>query len=407
VEAFLRVVTGASAGASYALRPGRRRILGSGPGADVRLAGAGVAPEHAAVRLGLPGGVEVVDLGSPAGTHLNGRRLAPRQPALVRSGDELTVGPVVLEVELTGDSQSTKFDRSLARQVQGERRDVAALVPGDAYEVTGDLGRGAMGSVLAARRRSDDRAVAIKVLRESIPPGSPGYRRFEREARVGARIDSPYVVRVLDLLDVAGRALIVMELVAGPSSLQAAERRGGALTLAGALTVGEHVTRALAAATAVGVVHRDVKPQNVLLDPSGRARLTDFGIAKDLDERAASLTASGQGLGTLAYMAPECVRSAKHASPAADLYSLGATVYRLLAGEPPFRVRNVGELLQTLEAEPEPLGRRYPGLPPAAGDLVAALLRKDPRARPASAEAVAGELAAVREAHCPGAAPGW
>lgn len=387
MEAQLRVEEGAGAGAVHALRPGRPRTLGRRPAADLPLDDPAVAPRHAAVKLE-GGRLLVVDLGSGAGTFLNDAPLPPHAPREAWDGDALRLGGQVLRVELTGDD-----GRPCPRPASA----VEAGVPDD-FEVLRPLGRGAAGVVLAARRRADGRPVALKLLAEPVAPGSPEHERFLREGRLAAGLRSPHVVEVLDAqVTPAGAALIVMELVEGPS-LEAVLRARGALPVPEALRVAAHVAAALAVTAAAGIVHRDVKPANVLLAPGGAAKLTDFGVARSLTPGGRSLTRTGQGLGTMAYMAPEQVWDAKRVDPRADLYGLGATLYHMLAGRPPFDPRSVEDLERTLAAPPPPLAAARPDCPPAVADLVHGLLQKDPfDRRPPSARALGQALRALME----------
>ena len=187
------------------------------------------------------------------------------------------------------------------------------------------------------------------------------------------------------------RAYLVMELVDGPSALNML-RNGGPLPLPQALWIAEQVAMALAAAHTIGIVHRDVKPANVLVSPEVHAKLTDFGIAKDVNS-VGSLTASGTGLGTLAYVSPEQAVQASGVDHRADVYSLGATLYHLIGGQPPFGSRVTGKIVrEILEQPPRPLSSLRADCPGDVVDLVHQMLEKAPEARPASAEEVRASL---------------
>jgi serine/threonine-protein kinase len=172
-----------------------------------------------------------------------------------------------------------------------------------------------------------------------------------------------------------------MELVEGPSA-RAVVTRDGPLHVADALKIAEDVAQAIAAAAAVGVVHRDIKPANVLLSPDGHAKLADFGIAKDLETTLHSLTASGMGLGSMAYLPPEQIAEAKYVDARADVYSLGATLYHLLAGAPPFLPTNPQALVAAVQQAPPPLVAHRPDCPPAVAELVHHMLAKNADDRP-------------------------
>jgi hypothetical protein len=248
-----------------------------------------------------------------------------------------------------------------------------------------------MGQVFRGTVRGSGAAVAVKVLKPELVSDPEVVARFFRERSILTSIDHPCVVRVVDLV-VEGETLgIVMELVEGPDLRRFLRERG---TLAPAEAVGVvcQLLDGLAAVHAAGIVHRDVKPENVLVDVSGggvRVRLTDFGVARL--SYGASLTKLSSLIGTPEYMAPE-VADHDSAAPAADLYSAGVVLYELLSGRTPFAGGHpMAVLRRQLECAP-PL---IPGVPPPLWAQLAALLAKDPGSRPASAALAAEALASV------------
>ncbi|MER6099060.1 protein kinase [Streptomyces sp. NPDC001728] len=275
------------------------------------------------------------------------------------------------------------------------------------YRVVRQLGRGGMGVVWQAVDEVLGREVAVKELRTYTDAGAPELAdlrlRMTREARAAARVRHPGVVAVHDVTEHQGRPVIVMELVDGPSLDDVLGTRG-TLEPAEAARIGAHVLEALAAAHDVGVLHRDVKPGNILLDSSGRIVLTDFGIATMEDPgdgSATHLTRSGEIVGSLDYLAPERARG-QDPGPASDVWALGATLYAAVEGGSPFRRTSTWSTLAAIVTEPLPEPRR-------AGPLAPVLLRlldKDPAARPTAREA-ARLLGAVGEtapdAHAVGA----
>ncbi|MFC5752568.1 protein kinase domain-containing protein [Actinomadura rugatobispora] len=244
------------------------------------------------------------------------------------------------------------------------------------YELVELLGRGGMGAVWRARDRTLDREVAIKEV--SLPRGLDEaavgrvYARTFREARSAARLDHPGIVTVHDVIEEDGRPWIVMRLVRAPA-LDRVLGRDGPLPPGRVAAIGLDLLDALRAAHAAGVVHRDVKPGNVLL-PHGRAVLTDFGIATMAGDE--TLTQAGAIVGSPAYLAPEQARYQK-ATPASDLWSLGGTLYAAVEGRPPFRRPDMwGVMAAVLSDEPDALRLAGPLTPVLNG-----LLRKDPEQR--------------------------
>ncbi|KUN26353.1 serine/threonine protein kinase [Streptomyces antibioticus] len=264
---------------------------------------------------------------------------------------------------------------------------------GGRYRLVERIGSGGMGTVWRALDELVGREVAVKQPRL---PGDPedevhqrASHRLYREARAAARVDHPAAVSIHDVVVEDGLPWIVMELVRG-ESLDEALRRGP-VAAAEAARIGLAVLGALRSAHSVGIVHRDVKPANVLLGTHGRVVLTDFGIAHVQGEE--SLTVSGEFIGSLDFVAPERM-SGKGAGPASDLWSLGVLLYAAVEGEPPFRRTTVESTLAAVLSHDPP----EPGRAGSLGPLITGLLAKDPDARPDAEEA-----AKVLEA----AAEGW
>src|SRR6476469_5614615 len=231
-----------------------------------------------------------------------------------------------------------------------------------------------MGAVWLARDEVLGRAVAMK--RIGMMPGgsSPDLERAEREARLAARLNHPHVVAVFDLVDDDGQQWLVMEYVDG-TTLAELVRRDGALTPDRASFLIGQAADALAAAHAAGIVHRDVKPSNMLVTPHGQVKLSDFGIARA--EADASLTQTGLVTGSPAYLAPE-VASGQMATAAADVWSLGATAYHALAGTPPYEVGDnlMGALYRIVHEEPPRLAQ-----PGWLAPMLEHTMTRDPAAR--------------------------
>ena len=260
------------------------------------------------------------------------------------------------------------------------------------------LGRGAMGEVYRALQLSLKRPVAVKRIAPHLLDDPAAVARFEREAQCLARQQSPHVVAVYDFgrhTDDSGEAhwLLVMELVDGMSLGRLLAERGGTLDWRSASSLAWQAAEGLAAAGEFGVVHRDIKPDNLLVTRRGIAKLTDFGLAKAAD--STGMTLEGTVLGTPLYMPPEACRGAL-VDQRGDLYSLGCTWFHCLAGRPPFLATSAVALLRAHLDEPAPdLRALAPHVPAAIAALVARLLAKDPSQRPASARALVGEIDAL------------
>ncbi|MCX7623223.1 MAG: serine/threonine protein kinase [Thermomicrobium sp.] len=259
------------------------------------------------------------------------------------------------------------------------------------YRVEAPLGHGGMATTYLARDLVLDRPVAVKVLR-TAGPSAPDPARFEREARAAAAVSHPNVVQVYDAGQDGELRYIVLEWVDG-GDLARLIRERAPLPVDEVVRIGLDIVQGLAAIHRAGIVHRDVKPANVLLDRHGRAKLTDFGIARRSDDP--TLTGPAELLGTAAYVAPERVRG-EPATAASDLYAVGVVLYELLTGRLPYPGETPEELLaQHLHAAPLPLRRWRRDVPPALEQVVLRALAKDPAARFRSAEAMAAALQAA------------
>jgi eukaryotic-like serine/threonine-protein kinase len=261
----------------------------------------------------------------------------------------------------------------------------------DRYELRDPVGKGGMSTVYCAYDTQLDRMVALKILHDHFGQDQDYVDRFRREARAAARLSHPGIVTVIDRGEEDGRQFIVFEFVEG-ETLKDLVERGGPLPIRRALELGLQVGRALAFAHQQGLIHRDVKPQNVLLNGDGRAMVTDFGIARSLD--AVGHTETGTVLGTSHYIAPEQARG-ERVDAQTDIYSFGVVLFELITGAVPY----VGDNFLTVamrhvnDAVPSVLERR-PDCPLRLAALVERCLAKDSAGRPASMDAVVAELEA-------------
>jgi predicted Ser/Thr protein kinase len=266
------------------------------------------------------------------------------------------------------------------------------------YRVERLLGRGGMGAVYLARELALDRDVAIKVLPPDRVEAADAVERFRREARTAARLSHPNIVPLYTFGEVKGLVYFVMGYVRG-ESLAAHLGRRGRLAVEEARRILVEVAEALAYAHAQGVVHRDIKPDNILIEAvSGRALLTDFGVAKARSLEG-TLTATGLVVGTPRYMSPEQAAGRPDIDGRSDLYSLGVVGYAMLSGRLPFEGDTPGDVLvQHMTKEPPPLHTATPGVPYAVTAPVMRCLAKDPSKRFQDAKALQ-EALAPREAH--------
>jgi serine/threonine protein kinase len=272
--------------------------------------------------------------------------------------------------------------------------DPRALQPGDAfgaYVVDEQLGEGGMGIVFRAIHE-DGAVVALKVLKPGLVADPNAARRFAREARAVAEVDHPNLIDLIDAGDVDGTGYMAMRYVPG-RSLDDRIRDHGPLPVEDTTRIVAEIASALDALHAAELVHRDVKPSNILLDAERGALLTDFGLAKRRDY--SMLTAPGQMLGTLDYIAPEMLRG-DEPGPSADLYALGCVVFECLAGTPPFGGRSMFEvgMAHLGDEPPDPCAERDDA-PPQLSECALRALAKEPADRPASATVYAEMLIAA------------
>ncbi|HEX5199441.1 MAG TPA: protein kinase [Actinoplanes sp.] len=263
------------------------------------------------------------------------------------------------------------------------------------YELTEPVGSGGMGQVWAGYDERLDRPVAVKFLRPGLAVETDRHdvvERFRREARITARLDHPGVPTVHDAGVVGDELYIVMQLVPGTLFADLIAENGP-LPVPWVAAIGAQICSVLAAAHAASLVHRDLKPTNLILGPTGLVKVLDFGVAAVLDTDLPKLTATGETIGTPTYMAPEQALGASSVGPRADLYALGCVLYELLTGEPPYLADNaLGMLHQHLEAPVPHVADARDDVPPQLDGLIVTLLAKDPQDRPESAAVVYRQL---------------
>jgi hypothetical protein len=311
-------------------------------------------------------------------------------------------GRTTSDAGVTGSTPTEVSPRPSASRSPGGQDSASALVQpgsdlGTRYHIESALGEGGMGSVYKAYDRALDRRVAIKVIRAGLVADPDAVRRFKQELLLGSKVSHRNILRIHDLGEVGGLSFISMAWVDG-EDLHDILRREGRLPVPRAVRIARQVAEALEAAHAEGVVHRDLKPNNILIDKADTAFVSDFGLAKSLAPGGAGVTHSGALLGTPRYMAPEQVEGGP-VDHRVDLYALGLILYEMVTGTVPFHGDSaVQELLQRVRvAAPDPATINAE-LPRPLADLILHCLERNPSARFQSASEIVAALAAHGDA---------
>lgn len=294
---------------------------------------------------------------------------------------------------LTSSSKSTSDPSSRENETVP---DLAGRILGD-FQLIRKLGQGGMGQVYLARQISLKRQVAVKILRPEFAENQTSLQRFRREAEAVAGINHANIVQIYQIGESEGMHYMVLEYVEG-RNLRDYLLKKGSPDLPIALNIMRQVASALQRASELGFVHRDVKPENILLTRKTEVKVADFGLSRCFaTQEPLHLTQSGVTMGTPLYMSPEQVQG-RVVDPRSDIYSFGVSCYHMLAGEPPFRGATAFEVaLQHVQNEPQPLAERRPDLPPELCALVHRMMAKNPDERPQGAREILRELARIRE----------
>jgi len=274
------------------------------------------------------------------------------------------------------------------------------------HRILGLVGAGAMGRVYLAHDDRLDRRVAIKVMNRQRARDPGARQRFLREGRAAAAVEHPHVLAIHSVGEHHGLPYIVMQLLDG-QTLSALRAAAGTVPVAEALRIGREIAEGLAAAHARGLVHRDIKPDNVFLEGPGRSvRIIDFGLARVAAEDSAKLTVEGTLVGTPAYMPPERIGD-ESLDAKSDLFGLGVVLYELLAGRLPFEGKSMVAMLASIaKGSPVPLAEAAPSVPPEVCDVVMRLMAHRKQDRPADAASVAAELRRLQRKFTDDAAAG-
>jgi serine/threonine protein kinase len=392
----LVVIAGPDKGRMFVLVPGQPLLLGRGRATETRLADPSVSRLHC--ELQVDGSQTVVrDSNSAGGTFVNGKRVTRRR---LRPGDVLQIGDTQLRLEEADIAEQSTLDQGGLLQAPQ-----AAAAAGPLAELTGQmlshfeigsaLARGQSGVVFRAHDTKGNRTVALKVLRPEVARNDAEVRRFIRGMKTAMNLRHPNLVALHGAGKTAGYCWVAMEYVEGESLTQVIQRIGvaGMLDWRHALRVAIHVGLALDYAHRKQIIHRNVAPPNILIrQGDGAAKLGDLMLAKSLEGTLArQITRPGELLGDVNYMSPERTRSAAEVDGRSDLYSLGATVYALLTGRPPFADMSLVETITKIrKVDPERPRKFQMAIPESFEGAVLRLLAKRPDDRyPTAAELLA------------------
>ncbi|MFH1730879.1 MAG: SUMF1/EgtB/PvdO family nonheme iron enzyme [Planctomycetota bacterium] len=267
------------------------------------------------------------------------------------------------------------------------------------YEVVAKLGQGGMGAVFKATQLSIGRTVALKVLPPRLAKNNEFAARFFREARSAAKLDHPNIVQAIDAGEADGYHYFAMEFIEGESVEHMLKTRG-ALPEKQVLGIVRDIGRALAYAHEAGIIHRDIKPGNILVTPDGTAKLADLGLARETTSQATDLTQAGFAIGTPDYISPEQIRGETDLDGRSDIYSLGATLYHMLAGEPPFAGGSGNEVMAKHLADPIPNAHKVnPQVSMAAARIVWKAMPKTREKRYATAADMVQDIESALAGH--------
>ncbi|MCX7702821.1 MAG: serine/threonine-protein kinase [Planctomycetota bacterium] len=376
--AKLRVTEGADRGKEFNLLKDGRYSIGRSLEADFQIADMMASRVHAVVTVA-KGKAVIEDLKSTNGTLLNGK---PIQSAPLHSGDVITIGSTSMEFLMVMTAPSAAVP---PKKEEDPTKPVTVAESGrviGGYKIIERLGVGGMGTVYKAIQVSMGRVVAFKVLNITSYDTDRAIKEFLREARTGASLNHPNIVTFYDCGCDKGVYYIAMEFIEGVPLDKILEEKG-AFDVSLALEIAIQVTDALSYMYSKGIIHRDVKPSNIMLTRQRVAKLTDFGLAKQFVRSGLTgYTKMGEGKGTLEYMPPEQISDALHCDQRADIYAIGATLYDMLTGKPPFSGESIRHLIESVERRhPTPIRKLNPNVPDYVCFIVEKCMRKRPEER--------------------------
>ncbi|MDF1660746.1 MAG: serine/threonine-protein kinase [Planctomycetota bacterium] len=395
----LRFVHGVRAGQVINLDDNQTVVLGRGTETNCRIQDPSISRRHCQI-TNCPQGLLIADLGSSNGTYVNGQPIS--HWVALNSGDQVVLGQNQVEIHAAMMVQQhlctscgREFMPMELTQGRFSRDPSGRLICTDCmskfdfdphmiegYVVESKLGQGAFGAVFRAVQQQTGQVVALKTVRPQLVQSERDIARFFREAKAGAALVHPNIIRIYDAGESRGCYYIAMEYVEGKEIGKLIEEYGQ-INIGYTLRVGIQIANALQHAYERSIVHRDIKPDNILVTAQGQAKLVDFGLAKNFQSAGVSgLTAPGEGMGTLAYMPPEQLDNALMADQRSDIYSLGASLYHMLTGKRPFNEKTTRKfIMKILNKMPDPIRDHNQSVPPDLEEIIEKAMAKEPEDR--------------------------
>ncbi|HZN68820.1 MAG TPA: serine/threonine-protein kinase [Tepidisphaeraceae bacterium] len=382
--------TGTAGGAGFGNTPAPSGPTGSGG------TGSGFSPVGLSTNLDTEVGKLVVDMGLATHTEIEFCREQQKQSS---DPNQRSLADLLVEHSFITVNQAKRIRSHL------EDRKKSSQIPG--YHLLGEVGRGAMARVYKARQVSLDRIVAIKVLPKKLSENKEFVDRFYQEGKAAAKLAHPNIVQAIDVASTPdGFHYFVMEFIEGKTlyDLMQPEPHGDGhvFSEAEALDITTQICDALVHAHERGLIHRDVKPKNIILTPGGVAKLTDLGLARAQDDKAAAESEAGKAYGTPYYISPEQIRGEVDIDFRADVYSLGATMYHLVTGRPPFEADTPSAVMHKHLKHPlKPPDHINTALSAGVGEIIEVAMAKKREERYATTQDMLEDLKLVRAGESP------
>ncbi|MCA9061514.1 MAG: protein kinase [Planctomycetaceae bacterium] len=380
----MSIVAGPRSGSAFRFTDYTVILVGTDDAAEISVSeDAALSRFHCRLEISPPV-CRLVDLSSQTGTFVNGEPVSERE---LVNGDQISVGSTEIQIAVAGLDRTA--DMMSCDEIASTIIKSSPQIPG--YELTEEIGTGALGCVYRAKRIEDGLDVAVKVVRPGRSHSDDHLRLFVREISILSQLAHPRIVRYHECGRANDTLFFVMDLVRNVCLDQILQGQSPASRVRIPCGIIVNILEALQYAHEHSLVHRDVKPENILITRSRKrvkGLLADFGLAKNFELAGISgITPSGAIRGTIPYMAPEQLLNARHATPSCDVYSAAATLYRYLSGQVPFPGDSLSELYHcVLEEAPIPIQELVPHVPTRLAEVIHRALCKDPRDRFPSAE---------------------